>query len=300
MKKALLLTMLLATTGCSETINPGEVGVCVDWGQVQNWTYPEGFHWTGGMGVDVLRMSTRTMSYEMGSSGTPGAEGEAQEAGVERGDAVAVRSRDQLEVTIAATIQFHLSGASAPAIYRLYGMGYADTIIHPNVRTSIRDTAASFTAINLIDQRAEFQDQLETRILSQLRTTLKARGVPENAIVIEAILVQNIDLPTELDASINAVVVERQGTARQDQARLTALANAARLRAEADGEATALTIRATAEAGANRIRSESLTPAVLRARQIELMGDLLRNEHTRTLMVPIGNSPLFTMPTTVE
>jgi hypothetical protein len=64
---ALLLLLLLA--GCHDTIEPGQVGVVVDFGQVQPWTYPEGFHWTGGIGIEIEHMSTRTMSYEMGASG---------------------------------------------------------------------------------------------------------------------------------------------------------------------------------------------------------------------------------------
>src|SRR5262245_42104722 len=106
MKNGVLVFLLLV--GCTETIQPGEVGVVADWGQVQPWTYPEGFHWIGPIGIDVIHMSTRTMVYEMGVSGSPAAGADdAFEAVVERGDAVAVRSQDQLSVIISATVQFH-------------------------------------------------------------------------------------------------------------------------------------------------------------------------------------------------
>jgi regulator of protease activity HflC (stomatin/prohibitin superfamily) len=292
--------------GCSETINPGEVGVVIDWGQVQNWTYPEGFHWTGGIGIDVIHMSTRTMVYEMGVSGSPTAAEGAFETVVERGEAVAVRSQDQLEITVSATVQFHLNGGSAPEIYRLYGLGYADTIVHPNVRTSIRDAAAGFNAVDLVDQREEFQDRLEGLVLAQLTAALEARGVATDAIVIEGILVQNIDLPDALDESINNVVVERQNTLTRTQALATARAEADRLRAEADGAAAAMLVRtradaeatlvrAHAEAEANEIRAASLTPAVLRAREIELGASLLSSDHTRTIMLPGSGSPIISL-----
>jgi regulator of protease activity HflC (stomatin/prohibitin superfamily) len=292
MNKYLMILLLL--TGCSETIEPGHVGVVVDWGQVQAWTYPEGFHWTGGVGIDVVHMSTRTMSYEMGASGTatPAPYG-SFEVMVERGDAVSVRSQDQLEVNVSATVQFHLSGSAAPEVYRLYGLNYADTIVHPNVRTSIRDAAAGFAAVDLVDNREEFQNRLETLVLTQLHTALEARGISRNSIIIEAILVQNIDLPDSLDASIASVVVERQNTLQRTQALATARAEADRLRAEADGTAAALLIRARSEAEANRIREASLTSAVLRAREIELTAALLSNEHSRTILVPSGSAPMM-------
>lgn len=302
-KVALVLFLLL--TGCTETVNPGEVGVVVDWGQVQPWTYPEGFHFTGVFGIDIIHMSTRTTVYEMGTSGTPSAPDNASAESVERGDAVAVRSQDQLEIVVDATIQFHLSGAAAPQIYRNYGLRYADTLVHPNVRTSIRDAAASFNAVDLVDQREEFQNRLEALVQAQLQRALSARGVPTDSIVIEALLVQTIDLPASLDESINNVVVERQNTLTRTQALATARAEADRVRAEADGvsqamlvrtraEAEAMVLRATAEAEANRIAAASLSPEVLELRRIEATRSILQSNQTRTVMVPAQGLTLMT------
>lgn len=251
-------------------------------------------------------MSTRTMVYEMGVSGTPAGGDGAPETIVERGDAVAVRSQDQLEIDVSATVQFHLNGASAPEIYRLYGLGYADTIVHPNVRTSIRDAASGFRAVDLVDQREEFQNRLEALVLEQLHSALAARGVATDAIVIEGILVQNIDLPDALDESINNVVVERQNTLQRQQALLTARAEADRVRAEADGAAAAMLVRtradaeatlvrAHADAEANEIRAASLTPAVLHAREIELGAALLSSSGTRTIMLPGAGTPIISL-----
>ena len=107
--------------GCScEQIDPGEVGVAVDWGEVQPWTYNEGFHTTSLIGMDVVRMSTRTQIYEMGRSGSDDAQEDRPERSVARGEPIEVVTRDQLTVVISATVQFHLSSASAPSLYRNY------------------------------------------------------------------------------------------------------------------------------------------------------------------------------------
>lgn len=293
MRNIVLLAIVLLAVGCSETINPGEVGVCIDWGQTKSWTYPEGFHWTGGIGVDVVHMSTQTQTYEMGASGSHGATEGTPESSVDHGEPISVLTRDQLPVKIDATVQFHLRGSAAPMIYRLYGENYADTIVHPNIRTAIRDTASNFTAVDLVDRRAELQNRLERLVRRQVTNVLHNRGVPQNALVIESILVQNIDLPDSLDESIANVARERQATMQRQQALQTAAAESARLRMQAEGEAAAKTIRATAEAEANRTLTASLTPSVLELRRIEATRAILEDEHTRTVMVPASGLTLM-------
>ena len=80
------------------------------------------------------------------------------------------------------------------------------------------------------------------------------------------------------------------------QALETARAEAERLRVEADGWAAANLARAQGTAEANRILAASLTPQVLESRRIDLMGQLLANEHTRTLVLPASSTPLLQLP----
>ncbi|MDQ3032584.1 MAG: prohibitin family protein [Myxococcota bacterium] len=280
----LSFVVLVVGTGCTETVNPGEVGVAVDWGETQSWVYPEGFHWVSPW-VDVIHMSTRTQAYEMGSSGTPGARSGA-ESTLERGESISVLTQDQLSVTLSATVQFHLDATTAPIIYRMYGVTYADTLVHPLVRTAIRDAASSFSAIQLVDDRTRLQAQMERNVLSQLEETLHGRGIPIRAVVIENILLQDLDLPETLDESIAAVQRQRQATSQSEQALLTARAESERLQTEATGEAAALRIRAEGQAAANRLLAESMTPAILELRRIEATTAILRDGGTRTVMVP--------------
>jgi regulator of protease activity HflC (stomatin/prohibitin superfamily) len=279
----LLATMAAPLMGCTETINPGEVGVAVDWGQTQSWTFPEGFHFHG-IGTDVIHMSTRTQAYEMGASGT--AEPSTQESTLDRGESISVLTQDQLGVVISATVQFHLEPSAAPEIYRLYGFSYQDALVHPLVRTAIRDAASGFTAIDLVDRREDLQEQMEANVHRQLESVLTNRGVPTSAVVIENILLQNIDLPDTLDESIAAVQQQRQLTIRSQQALLTATAEANRLVTEATGAAQATAIQANAQAAANRTIAESLTPAILEQHRIEATRAMLSSQQTRVIMLP--------------
>jgi len=296
MPKTLPMFLILAlslpfSSGCTDTINPGEVGVVSDWGQVQDWVYPEGFHWIPVVGVDVFHMSTRTSAYEMGASGSNATEG--PESTTERGEPISVLTQDQLSVTLSATVQFHLNAQTAPLVYRMYGMNYADTIVHPLVRTAIRDAASSFSAIALVDERQRLQALMESNVQTRLEEALAGRGIPVNAVVIENILLQNIDLPASLDNSIAAVQQQRQQTVQREQALLTAGAEAARLRTEAEGEAAAQRIRAQGQADSNRMLAESITPSVLELRRIEATTAILSSSQTRTVMVPSSGLTLM-------
>lgn len=291
MRNVLLLILVLSSLGCTETINPGEVGIVTDWGQVQPWVYTEGFHWVSPVGINIYPMSTRTSAYEMGSSGNR--TGQGPETTTERGEPISVLTRDQLSVTLSCTVQFHLNAQTAPLVYRMYGMAYADTIVHPLVRTAIRDAASSFSAIDLVDKRQELQVLMESNVQTRLEEALEGRGIPVNAVVIESILLQNIDLPSSLDESIAAVQQQTQMTVQREQALRTAEAEAARLRTEADGEAAAQLIRARAQADSNRMLAESITPSVLELRRIDATTAILSSPQTRTVMVPSSGLTLM-------
>ncbi len=284
--RATLFTAVLMLGGCGwSTVQPGNIGVAVSWGNTQPWTYPEGFHWTDPVGMTIVHMSTRTQVYEMGVSGTATAASGGPETAA-RGDAISVLTQDQLAVSLSATVQFHLDPRTAPQVFRLFGVDYADTIVHPIVRTAIRDAASSFTAMNLVDERPRLQALMEAGVLARLEEALIGRAIPTSAIVVENILLQNIDLPESLDASIAAVQQQRQATQQREQALLTAAAEAARLRTEAEGDAAAVRIRAIAQADANRSLAASITPAVLELRRIEATTAILASPQTRTVMVP--------------
>lgn len=293
MRKLMMALVVLMNVGCFETIDPGTVGVVTDWSQVQPWVYPEGFHWISPIGINVYPMSTRTAAYEMGASGTPDAF-QGPETSTERGEPISVLTQDQLSVTLSATVQFHLNAQTAPLVYQMYGMSYADTIVHPLVRTAIRDAASSFSAIALVDDRQRLQVLMESNVQTRLEEALAGRGIPVNAVVIENILLQNIDLPASLDASIAAVQQQRQQTVQREEALRTATAEAARLRTEAEGEAAAQQIRARGQAESNRMLAESITPAVLELRRVDGMNALLGSNQTRTIMIPAGTH--LTMP----
>lgn len=266
--------------GCScSTVPPGHVGVGVDMSGVQPNLYHEGFHVTS-ITTDIIPVSLQTQIYEMGGAGSEMSGRSAPD------DRIHALTQDQLSVDLEVTINFHLNEEAVIAVYRAYSLNYAERVVHPIVRTAVRDAASTFTAVNLVDNRNAFQERMETMVRDTVLQTLTQRELPQDSIVIENILLRNIDLPQSLDASIEAVQQQRQQTAQRQQALETARAEADRLRVEAEGFAQAQLARARAEAEANRTVSESLTPEVLEARRIDAMRALLESDQTRTIMIP--------------
>lgn len=273
MRNLILVLMVLFVSACT-TVEPGNIGVGVRFGSVEENTYPEGFHTTGFS--SVIPLSTRTQTYEMQGD-----------------DVVHLLTSDQLSVDLAVTIQFHLDGSAAIPVYRTFGTDYAEPIVHTGVRSAIREAGSHFTAVELVTQREAFQVRLEELVENQIHSTLTGREIAEGAIVVDSILVQNVDLPQSLDEAIANVQRQRQETERAEQAQLTAQAEANRARTQAEGEAQAQLIRAHADAESNQIRTESLSPAVLELRRIEAMQAVLASGQTTTVMIPAGANPLF-------
>jgi regulator of protease activity HflC (stomatin/prohibitin superfamily) len=208
------------------------------------------------------------------------------------------------------SVQFHLNPAQALEVFNKLGPNYDDTIVHPLVRTAVRDAASEFTATQLVDQRGELQTRMSNLVRHQLSTTLRGRQISESAIVVDNILLRNIDLPNTLDEAIARVQQERQATQQRTQARQTAEQEAARIRIEAQGQSEAMLVRtradteaqllrARAEAESNRHLSQSLTPNILSLRQIEATRALLGSNQTRTIMVPSNAGLNLLMPNLV-
>lgn len=290
------LCMIMSLGACT-TVEPGETGVQVCWGTMDEKVYPSGFYTT--VFCNVHRMSTRTQTYTMAGAGR-----EQQADG-----SVQVLTQDQLSVSLDVSVQFHLNdqGKNVLQVYRYLGERYDSDIVHPLVRTAVRDAASEFNAIQLVDQRSHLQTRMQSLVNDRLISTLRGRQIAPNAVVIDNILLRNIDLPNSLEESIANVQRQRQETAQREQAGLTATQEAARLRIEAEGASNAMLIRTRADAEASRIRAQaqadsnrmlaqSLTPEVLRLRQIDVMSALMQNTNSRVIMVPAGQTPTLLMP----
>ncbi len=294
---AVLAMFASLTFGACAKVGPGEVGIEVQFGKIQGTVLPPGMY--GAVISHIETLSTRTQTYTMAGHGTEGA----------ADGSVNVLARDQLPVTVDVSVMFHLNGRDAIPVFQNFGDRYDDNVVHPLVRTAVRDAASEFTAVDLIDRRGELQQRMTTLVRTALLSTLQGRGVPPGAVVVDNILIRNIDLPQTLDESIANVQRQRQQTQASIQANQTAQQEAARALTMANGDAAALIartradaemlrIRSESQAAANRALSASLTPEFLQYERIQATRAVLGSHGTRTVFLPASMSPnmLMSMP----
>jgi regulator of protease activity HflC (stomatin/prohibitin superfamily) len=241
-------------------IEAGNVGVKVLFGKVEEGILPEGLHVVNPL-LDVKEMSVRTQNYTM--SATTG------EGGVVGDDAIRVLSKDGLEVVIDLTILYRVIDNMAPNIYRELGLDYQDKIIRPITRTGIREAASNYDAISLFSEKRE---EFESKVMVKIEKNLKDRGVE-----LEKLLVRNIQLPNSVKQSIERKITAVQESQRMKYVLEKELQEAERKRVEAQGNADA-----------QRIVASALTDKVLQFEMIKVQKELVNSPNAKIIM--LGNS----------
>lgn len=280
-----IIALCMMTLGCNTTVEPGHTGVVTDWGEVQGWTYNEGFHWISPFhDVYELNVQTQALHFSEGSS-------------------IAVLSKDRLNMGVDVTVQYQLAvGDSTPTMFQKFFTGeeehYTDRVIVPAVRTAVRDVVSRLDAMDAVQQRDTLSQQVSDRVTREVHNTLANSDVPGYAVHLVGVQIRNIGIPQRLQESIARIQqAENQALERQQQIAV-ASQEAERARIEAEGALTVARINAerTAEsrrisaqgtADANRLISASITPNLLRQQQIQAQMKLA--EHVQTVIMGGGS-----------
>lgn len=86
----------------------------------------------------MQEFSTRTQTYTM-------ANGTVTPATTDAEGSIRALTKDNLSITLDCSVTFHLNGSNAIHVFRKLGTNYANTIVHPTVRGSIRDAISELT-----------------------------------------------------------------------------------------------------------------------------------------------------------
>src|SRR5690349_3572433 len=136
----ILITMLLCTTACEcGVVEPGFTGVETEWGRVTGKTYGEG-RYTAPMGVDVHEMNTRMQNLE-----------EAD---------IPCRSKDNVAVLVDVTVSYTLMRATAHKVYKQLGDEYANNVILPALRSTVRDAVTNVEALQVAQTRGPLEEAI--------------------------------------------------------------------------------------------------------------------------------------------
>jgi regulator of protease activity HflC (stomatin/prohibitin superfamily) len=250
---------------CIVQINPGEIGVKILFGSVQNDVLKSGLHFVNPL-LEIRKVDVKTQNYTMSGINDEGTK--------EGDDAIRVLTSDGLEVTIDLTVLYRVVSDDAPMLLKETGSDFRDKIVRPITRTKIRDNAVYYQAVDLFGSK---RDEFQQRIYKSIEDDFKKRGL-----MLEQLLVRNIALPSSVKASIESKINAEQDAKKMEFVLQKEKQEAERKRVEAQGIADY-----------QRIINTGLTDQQLQYEQIKAMKELALSSNAKVIVMGKGNTPLI-------
>jgi regulator of protease activity HflC (stomatin/prohibitin superfamily) len=260
-----IFIMLGIITACVKQIDPGEIGVKVLFGSVQNDVLGSGLHFVNPL-LEIKKLDVKTQNYTMS-----GVNDEGRKSG---DDAIKVLTSDGLEVTIDLTVLYRIVASEAPKLLKETGNDYEDKIVRPLTRTKIRDNAVYYQAVDLFGNK---RDEFQQRIYKSIEEDFKKRGL-----MLEQLLVRNITLPNSVKASIESKINAEQDAKKMEFVLQKEKQEAERKRVEAQGIADY-----------QHIINTGLTDQQLQYEQIKAMKELALSSNAKVIVMGKGGSPII-------
>lgn len=289
---------MLLISSCT-VIRQGEVGVKRRLGKIDPVYVEQGPKGYNLFTTTILKVPTRAMNIEVKPD---------------------LPSKEGLTIRSEISILYRIKPEAAPKIVQTIGLNYESEVILPVFRSSAADITAKFLAK---DMHSGERAQIEQAISKQMTEILEPKGF-----IIDNVLLKSIKLPeglartieeklqAEQDAQRMEFVKEREkrdaerriieAEGKKEIARIQAEGekNAAIIQAEArkrmfeieaEGKANATIIEALAVKRANDTINKTLTPSILKLRQIEAFRSL-SNSNNSKLVITDGKTPFLSLP----
>jgi len=294
----LICGLVILFSSCT-VIRQGEVGVKRRLGKIDPQYVEQGPKGYNIFTTAILKVPTRIMNIEVKPD---------------------LPSKEGLTIRSEISILYRIKPEAAPKIVQNIGLNYESEVILPVFRSASADITSKFLAK---DMHSGERAQIENAIRKQMTEILEPRGF-----VIDNVLMKSIRLPEGLSRTIEEKLQAKQDAQRmefikerekrdaerriieaegkKEIARIQAEGekNAAIIQAEArkrifeieaEGKANAVTIEAMATRKANDTINKTLTPAILKLRQIEAFRSL-SNSNNSKLVITDGKTPFLTLP----
>ena len=279
-------------------INSGEMGIKSTAGKFDPTPLNPGFHLYLPFIQNIFIVDTkvRVMNYTSAADRETTSRG----TGIKNKNAISVLDSRGLPVSIDLTVQYKLEPRTAPQTIATWGLAWEDKIINPVVRDVTRNVVGQYPAEELPVQR----NAIAAKIDQQIRKNIDAQ--PGQPVQLLTVQLRNIILPQKIKDQIERVQIAKQEAertkyeveranqeAKKKAALATGDANARKIKAQ--GQANAVKIEADANAYANIKIAKSITPNLLKLKQIEVQGkfnDALQvNKDAKIFLTPGGAVP---------
>lgn len=286
LRNTLLILAAVFMTSCA-TVMPDQVGVKRTFGRIQDNVRPPGLVSFNPFTTMLVRVPIRTMNLAITEN---------------------LPSKEGLTIRSESSILYRIQPSSVPQILKETGMAFEEMLILPVFRSAASDVCSEYDAKNMhSSKRAEIEEAIKQRLIE----VCGPKGF-----IIEAVLLKSITLPAGLSKSIEAKLEAEQDALRmqfvldrqkQEAQRQIIDAEGAKeiARIQAEGKKNAAIIESEAKAKSNEIEAEgikkanelislSLTPNVLKFKQIEAFQKLAASPNTKTIVTD-GKTPIVNM-----
>ncbi len=295
---ASLLLLSLSLFSCT-IIRQGEAGVKRRLGKIDPEYVEQGPRFYNFFTTTIIKVPTRTVNIEVKPD---------------------LPSKEGLTIRSEISILYRIKPEATPRIVQNIGLNYESEVILPVFRSAAADITAKFLAK---DMHSGERGQIEAAIRKQMSEILEPSGF-----IIDNVLLKSIRLPdglartieeklqAEQDAQRMEFVKERekrdaerriieaegkkeiariQAEGEKNAVIIQAEAKKRTLEIEAEGKANAMRIEADATRRANDTINKTLSPSILKLRQIEAFRSL-SNSNNSKLIITDGKSPFLSLP----
>jgi regulator of protease activity HflC (stomatin/prohibitin superfamily) len=128
-------------------IGPGERGVVLNFGAVQDTVLDEGLHFRVPIMQTVVQMDVKVQKSE---------------------SEAAAASSDLQDVSSTVALNFHIIPDKANVVYQTIGKTYKERIIDPAVQEVVKAVTAKYTAEELITKRPAVSDAMKASLMDRL------------------------------------------------------------------------------------------------------------------------------------
>ncbi len=256
-------------TSCLVQIGPGEVGVPILFGSVQDNTLKSGLNIVNPL-VEVEKLDTKIQTYTMS--------GVKDEGAVKGDDAITTLSSDGLSLKLDVSVWFKLSENDAPNLIRTIGTDYVEKIVRPATRTALRDVSVMFNATDIYSTK---RDDFINEITKNLEKSFEGKGI-----ILEKVLLRNVELPEKVKEAINEKIAAEQRAQQMVYVLQKEKQEAERKKVEASGIAEA-----------QKIISNTINTQYLQWKYIETLKDLMNSKNNTIVITPFDQklTPLLNL-----
>lgn len=262
LKRAALGTILLLTLAlgaCSTRIEPGHVGIVVNYSGtdrgVDSYPVKTGRVWYNPYSEAILEWPTYVQTAKWTASVN---EGKAVD------ESITFTNKDGMQFAADISLSYHILDSRVPAFYVKFRTADMEAFTHGYLRNVARDKFDTFGGKYSVEQvmgdNAEFIHAVRKAVQDEVE------GI---GLVIDQLgLISAPRPPASIQAAINSKAEAQQKAQMKQNELQQAQADAAKVVAHAEGDARAKMVWAEAEAASNRKLSESMTPTLLELKRL--------------------------------